>query len=80
MGAHLYIPCVELGQSLLASKKVQYAVRVLGATIECDMVNKEILDLFNECIKMNDKAQELTEIPLTGIEDRQVVKFQDLPQ
>jgi tetratricopeptide (TPR) repeat protein len=80
MGAHLHIPCVELGQSLLAAKKVQYAVWVLGATIECDMVNKEILDLFNECIKMNDKDQELTEIPLTGIEDRQVVKFQDLPQ
>ena len=80
MGAHLHIPCVELGQSLLAAKKVQYAAWVLGATIECDMVNKEILDLFNECIKMNDKAQELTEIPLTGIEDRQVVKFQDLPQ
>jgi tetratricopeptide (TPR) repeat protein len=80
MGAHLHIPCVELGQSLLAAKKVQYAVWVLGAAIECDMVNKEILDLFNECIKMNDKAQELTAIPLTGIEDRQVVKFQDLPQ
>jgi hypothetical protein len=59
---------------------VQYAVWVLGAAIECGMVNKEILDLFNECIKMNDKAQELTVIPLTGIEDRQVVKFQDLPQ
>jgi glycosyltransferase involved in cell wall biosynthesis len=80
MGAHLHIPCVELGQSLLVAKKVQYAVWVLGAAIECDMVSKEILDLFNECIKMNDKAQELTEISLTGIEDRQVAKFQDLPQ
>jgi tetratricopeptide (TPR) repeat protein len=80
MGAHLHIPCLELGQSLLAAKNVQYAVWVLGAAIECDMVNKEILDLFNECIKMNDRAQELKEIPLTGIEDRQVAKFQDLPQ
>ena len=80
LGAHLEMPCFELAQSLLAAKKIKYALWVLGAAIECDIVNKEILDLFTECIKMNDKAQKLSEIPQTGLTDRQPIKFENLPQ
>jgi FkbM family methyltransferase len=80
LGAHLEIPCLELAQSLLAAKKVEYALRVLGAAIECDIINKEILDLFTECIQMNDKAQQLSEIPPTGLTNRQPIKFENLPQ
>jgi tetratricopeptide (TPR) repeat protein len=79
LGAHLHIPFIGLGQSLLAAKKVQYAVWVLEAVIECDMVDKEIFDLFNECIKMNNKTQKLSEILPTGRTDRQIAKFQNLP-
>jgi tetratricopeptide (TPR) repeat protein len=52
MGLHLAIPCLELGQSLIAARQFKYALAVLGAAIECDIVNKDILDLFAECIKM----------------------------
>jgi tetratricopeptide (TPR) repeat protein len=80
LGAHLEMPCLELAQSLLAAKKMEYALRVLGAAIECDIVDKEILDLFTECIKMHDKAQKLSVIPPTARADRQPVKFENLPQ
>jgi tetratricopeptide (TPR) repeat protein len=80
LGAHLEIPCLELAQSLLAAKKVEYAMQVLGAAIECDIINKEILDLFTECIQMNDKAQQLSEIPPTELMNRPPIKFENLPQ
>ena len=59
---------------------MEYALFVLGAAIECDIVNQGILDLFTECIKMNDKAQQLSETALTGLIDRPPVRFEDLPQ
>jgi hypothetical protein len=80
LGDHLEIPCLELGQSLILAGKIEYALRVLGAAIECDVVNKEILDLFTECIKMNDKAQQLSETAPTGLTDRPPVRFEDFPQ
>ena len=80
LGAHLEMPCIELSQSLLAAKKVQFSLWVLGAAIECDIVNKEILDLFSECIKMNDQAHKLSTIPPTGPTGRQLALFEDLPQ
>jgi tetratricopeptide (TPR) repeat protein len=80
MGAHLKVPCLELAQSLLEAKKMEYALLVLGAAIECDIVNKEILDLFTESIKMYDKAPKLSETIPTGLTDRQPVRFEDLPQ
>jgi glycosyltransferase involved in cell wall biosynthesis/tetratricopeptide (TPR) repeat protein/GT2 family glycosyltransferase len=80
LGAHLEMPCIELARSLLAAKKMEYALKVLGAAIECDIVNKEILDLFTACIEMNDKAQKSQEIPLRGLMDRQPIKFENLPQ
>ena len=80
LGAHLDLPCIELAHSLLAAKKMQYALWVLGAAIECDIVNKEILDLFTECIKRNDEAQNLSEIPPTGRINREPIRFENLPQ
>jgi tetratricopeptide (TPR) repeat protein len=80
LGAHLEIPCIELAQSLLTAKKIQYALWVLGAAIECELVNKEILDLFTECIKLNDQAQKLPEISPTDLTGQQPVLFEDLPQ
>ena len=80
LGAHLGMPCIELARSLLAAKKMEYALCVLGAAIECDIVNKEILDLFTECIQMNDKSQKWPAIPSTGLTEREPVKFENLPQ
>jgi hypothetical protein len=59
---------------------MQYALSVLGAAIECDIVSKEILELFTECIKMNDRAQKLSEIPPSEPIGRQLALFEDLPQ
>jgi hypothetical protein len=59
---------------------MEYALSVLGAAIECDIVDKEILDLFTECLKMNDKAPKWSENAPTGLTDRQPVRFEDLPQ
>ena len=80
LGAHLDMPCIELTQSLVAAKKMQYAVWVLGAAIECDIVNKEILDLLTACIQMKDKDPKLSEIPPTAGADRQPMKFENSPQ
>ena len=80
LGAHLEMPCLELAQSLISAGKIEYALLVLDAAIECDIVNKEILDLFAECIKMNDNAQKLSEIPPTVLTDRRPIKFKNLPR
>jgi tetratricopeptide (TPR) repeat protein len=80
LGAHLQMPCLELARSLLEAKKMEYALLVLGAAIECDIANKEILDLFTECIKMNDRAQKPSEIPPAEPIRRQLALFEDLPQ
>jgi predicted Zn-dependent protease len=61
MGRHLALPCLELGQSLLAAKQIEYALAVLGGAIECEIVNPEILDLFAECIKVNDEGRQPSE-------------------
>jgi glycosyltransferase involved in cell wall biosynthesis len=80
VGVHLSIPCLELGQSLISAKQIQYASEVLGAAIECDIVNQEILNLFAGCIKMNDEAQNLPEISPTVPSEGQSISFGNLPQ
>jgi tetratricopeptide (TPR) repeat protein/glycosyltransferase involved in cell wall biosynthesis len=80
LGAHLEMPCLELAQSILSAGKIEYALLVLGAAIECNIVSKEILDLFAECIQMNDNAQKLSEIPPAGLTNRNAIKFENLPQ
>ena len=80
VGAHLAIPCLELGNSLVAAKQIRYALAVLGAAIECDIVNKEILDLFTVCIKLNDQAHKLNEnVPAAPTESATVL-VGNLPQ
>jgi len=74
------MPCLDLAQSLISARKIESALFVLGAAIECDIVSKEILDLFTECIQINDKAKKLSEIPPTGLTNRQAIKFENLPQ
>ena len=79
MGSFLDAPCLELGQSLVAAQQVSYALMVLGAAIECDIVNKDILVLFNECLKMDSQAP----MPIDTASSLSVkpspIKFVDLP-
>ncbi|MEJ2098717.1 MAG: tetratricopeptide repeat protein [Desulfobacterales bacterium] len=80
LGAHLESPFSELAQSLLEASKLEYAFCVLGAAIECDIVNKKILELVTNCIQMNDKFKKLSAIPPIGLTDRKPIKFENLPQ
>jgi glycosyltransferase involved in cell wall biosynthesis/tetratricopeptide (TPR) repeat protein len=79
MGAHLEIPSLELGQSLMAAKQIPYALKVLGAAIECDIVNKGILELFNTCLQMNDQAQRTSGIPPAAPTETQPIHIDNLP-
>jgi tetratricopeptide (TPR) repeat protein len=77
-GAHLEIPSLELGQSLMAAKQNPYALKVLGAAIECDIVNKDILELFNTCLQINGQAQQTSQNPLTVLTETQPMNFDHL--
>ncbi|MGD8393575.1 MAG: glycosyltransferase, partial [Desulfobacterales bacterium] len=79
MGAHLEIPSLELGQSLMAAKQIPYALKVLGAAIECDIVNKGIFELFNTCLQMNDQAQRTSGIPPAAPTETQPIHIDNLP-
>ena len=79
LGAHLEIPCLELGQSLISAGQIKYALCVLGAAIECDIVNKEILELFNQCFKIDGDNQDLTYNGPTESKVREAVMFEHLP-
>jgi len=57
MGVHLDIPCLELAQSLIAAGKMEYALWVLGAAIESDIINPDLLTLFKECLNMKEEMQ-----------------------
>ena len=63
MGAHLDIPCLELAQSLISAGKMEYALWVLGAAIESDIVNPQLLALFKECLNMKQAAPKYSSIP-----------------
>ncbi len=65
MGAHLDIPCLELAQSLISARKMEYALWVLGAAIESDIVNPQLLALFKECLDMKQATQKCAPIPQT---------------
>jgi hypothetical protein len=62
------------------AKKIQYALWVLGAAIDCNMVNKQILDLFAECMKLNEQAQKLPQILPPEQAGQQLALFEDLPR
>ena len=79
VGIHLAIPFLELGQSLIAAKQIPYALAALGAAIECDIISKDILDLFAECIKMKDEVRKLSEITPTASAEPRSTTFENLP-
>jgi len=80
LGAHLDIPCLELAQSLISAKQIEYALLVLGAAIESDVANLELMGLFTECLKMQDEKKDLSGILQALQTDRQAIKFENLPQ
>jgi hypothetical protein len=52
----------------------------LGAAIEYDIVNKQILELFNKCIQMRETTKNSPERPMPLPPDREPINFENLPQ
>ena len=80
MGAHLDIPCLELAQSLIAAGKMEYALWVLGAAIESDIVNPQLLVLFKECLNMKEAVPKDPHIPQPTQANFQEAILENLPQ
>jgi len=80
MGAHLDIPGLELAQSLIAAGKMEYALWVLGAAIESDIVNPQLLALFKECLNMQQAAPKCSPIPQPPPANFQEAILENLPQ
>jgi len=80
MGAHLDIPSLELAQSLISAGKMEYALCVLGAAIESDIVNPKLLTLFKECLDMKETTQKCSHIPQPSQANFHEAILQNLPQ
>jgi len=79
MGAHLDIPCLELAQSLISAGKMEYALWVIGAAIESDIVNPQLLALFKECLNMKQATQKCSPIPQPPQANFQEAILENLP-
>jgi tetratricopeptide (TPR) repeat protein len=61
LGPKLKYPIAELAETLLNAQQNEFALRLLGAAIEGDIVNKRILELFNKCLQLSEKTENYTE-------------------
>ena len=80
MGVHLDIPCLELVQSLLSAGKIKYAIRVIGAAIESDIVNPQLLVLFKELLNMKAAVPKGSYIPQPTQANSQAAILENLSQ
>jgi tetratricopeptide (TPR) repeat protein len=80
LGPNLVYPIFELAETLIKAQQNEYALLSLGAAIECDIVDKKILELFNKCIQMIETAENSPERPRPSPLDRQPSNFENLPQ
>jgi glycosyltransferase involved in cell wall biosynthesis/DNA-binding SARP family transcriptional activator len=55
LGPFLVYSCEELTKGLIAAQRHDYALLVLSAAIECEIINSEIMNLFAECIRLREK-------------------------
>jgi hypothetical protein len=80
LGPNLVYPVFELAETLLEAQRNEYALLLLGTAIEYDIVNKQILELFNKCIQMRETAKNSHERPRPLPPDRESINFENLPQ
>ena len=55
LGPYLVYSCAELAKGLIAAQKHEYALMVLSAAIECEIINTEILNQFAECKRLSEQ-------------------------
>jgi tetratricopeptide (TPR) repeat protein len=80
LGPNLVYPIFELAETLIKAQQNEYALLLLGAVIECDIVNKQILELYNKCIQMRETTKNSRERPRKLPLDRQPIIFENLSQ
>jgi hypothetical protein len=64
----------------LKAQQNEYALLLLGAAIEYDIVNKQILELFNKCIQMRETTKNSPERTMPLPLDGESINFENLPQ
>ncbi|MGD8993375.1 MAG: hypothetical protein PVI00_18090, partial [Desulfobacterales bacterium] len=64
MGAFLVYSCAELAKGLMTAQRHSYALNLLSAAMECEIINAEILNLFADCIRL--KENENSAINIDG--------------
>ncbi|MGD9175943.1 MAG: tetratricopeptide repeat protein [Desulfobacterales bacterium] len=54
MGTFLLYSCAELAKGLMTAQRHSYALNLLSAAMECEIINAEILNLFADCIRLKE--------------------------
>jgi tetratricopeptide (TPR) repeat protein len=73
LGSNLAYPILELAETLIKAHQNEYALLLLGAAIECDIVNKQILELFNKCIQLREATKNFPDHPRPLLPDQQSI-------
>jgi len=56
LGPFLVYSCAELAKGLITAKRHEHALKILSSVIECEIINTEIMNLFAECIRFREEA------------------------
>ena len=80
LGPNLVYPIFELAETLIKARQNEYALLLLGAAIECDILNKQILELFNKCIQKKEETKNFFEHRYPLSLDQQSIHSENLLQ
>jgi tetratricopeptide (TPR) repeat protein len=62
MGSAFVYSCVELAKGLITADQIDYAISLLGAAIDSEIVNADLLNLFKECLNIKKKTETFDDI------------------
>jgi len=62
MGTAFVYSCVELAKGLISADQIDYAISLLGAAIDSEIVNADLLNLFKECLNIKKRTKTFDDI------------------
>ncbi|MGB9438932.1 MAG: glycosyltransferase [Desulfobacterales bacterium] len=62
MGTAFVYSCVELAKGLISADQIDYAISLLGAAIDSEIVNADLLNLFKECLNIKENTDTFGDI------------------
>ena len=62
MGTAFVYSCVELAKGLISADQIDYAISLLGAAIDNEIVNADLLNLFKECLNIKENTDTFGDI------------------